>query len=75
MELANKLLMSPVVVEPRRSRIKVDSNTLSILATALAGVFLIAALVFYNLNQVPRSEVDRIYKNAGAAVKRTFYKQ
>lgn len=35
-------------------------------------VLFISWLVDYNLKQVPRSEVERIYRNAGNAVRNSF---
>lgn len=75
MQLANKLIISPVEDSvPSRwlAPSQVMQDWLGIVVTGLVGIALLALMIQYNLKHVPSSEVDRIYKNAGSAVKRSF---
>ena len=73
MELTDKFVITPAIqAEPRRSVLLFDIQIIGIVVTTLLGIALLVGMVQYNLSQVPSSEVDRIYKNAGSAVKRTF---
>jgi hypothetical protein len=75
MQLANNLVISPIVEVSKRPAIAPNQGVrewLGIILTALGGVALLVAMVSYNLHHVPSSEVDRIYKNAGSAVHRSF---
>lgn len=42
------------------------------LAVIVLELGLIYGMISYNLNHVPRSDVQKIYSNVGNAVKRTF---
>lgn len=76
MELVNKLLITPAIETPVRSRVQfIDKEWLKIIATGLAGIALLVTMVRYNLDHVPSTEVSKIYRNAGSAVQQTFAKK